>query len=197
MLYPQSLELMVGAMNAHPDAALGLSHSKPEEEQPYPWLLSPAEAWRKQFLGDGCMGCGPSGAIIRRDRFFEAGGFRTIGVVSDTDMWFRMTARWPMVLLPPAMVWWRRHEGQEFSTGNAELDYLSRGHAITIEALESPDAPLTSEERASAIARARQHQARKLLSLGLKRGQVQSSIELMRKSGLGVSDLLNGFRKYQ
>ena len=101
ILYPHSLAIMVEAMKTHPDAGLALAHSLPEDEEPYPWCLEPQRAWRKHFLGRGCLGCGPSGAIIRRDRFEEIGGFGDWGVLNDTDLWLRMSARWPVVLLPP------------------------------------------------------------------------------------------------
>src|SRR5687768_16483551 len=114
LIYPHGLETMMRAMNAFPDAALALGHSLPEDEEPYPWRLSSHAAWKKEFLGDGAMGSGPSGSIFRAPSFREAGGFRDWGVLNDTDLWYRMSARWPLVLLPPGLVWWRRHAGQEF-----------------------------------------------------------------------------------
>lgn len=197
VIYRHSLRIMVEAMESHPAAALALSHSLPEDERPYPWLLQPAEAWRKEFLGDGCLACGPGGAIIRRDAFLECGGFRDWGVLSDTDMWYRMSARWPIVLLQPGLVWWRRHDRQEYSREGAATEYLERGFALVTESLSSAECPLGEADRADAVARARQHHARRLISLALRRGQPRVALQLMRSSGLASFEMLQGLAAYR
>lgn len=195
LIYPHSLAIMVEAMEAHPEAALGLSHSLPEEEEPYPWCLSPEAAWRKQFLGRGCLSCGPTGAIIRREAFVESGGFRDWGVLNDMDLWYLLSARWPVVLLPPGLVWWRRHEGQEFTRDDAAMVYLERGFALTLETLQRAGCPLSEADRQRAIARARQHHARRLLSLARRHPLL--AWKSYRASGLGMRGLLRGLRQYQ
>ena len=197
LIYRHSLAIMVEAMEAHPNAALGLSHSAPEDEQPYPWELTPGEAWRKEFLDRGCLSCGPSGAVIRREAFVAVGGFRDWGVLNDTDLWYRLAARWPVVLLPPGLVWWRRHEQQEFSKDNAALVYLERGFALSLEMLSSPECPLPEPERQHALTRARQHHARRLLSLATRGCHPLLAWKLVRNSGLGWSGLLRGLQRYQ
>lgn len=196
LIYPHGLGVMVGAMEGHPDAALALSHSAPEDEEPYPWRLDPEQAWRKQFLGRGCLSCGPSGAIIRRDRFFEVGGFRDWGVLNDIDLWLRLSARWPVVLLPPALVWWRRHEDQEFTKGNADSIYLEKGHFLAVSALESAECPLGRTDRGNALGRVKRHHARRLLSLATKGRRPLDALRLARRSGLTAANLLSGIRGY-
>ena len=197
LIYRHSLAIMVEAMEAHQDAALGLSHSAPEAEAPYPWRLMPHQAWSKQFLGRGCLSCGPSGAIVRRGPFLEIGGFRDWGVLSDVDLWYRMAARWPVVLLPPGLVWWRRHEQQEFTKSNAAMTYLERGFALTVDTLSSTDCPLPESERQKAIYRAKQHYARRLLSLGFRGRQPFRAWRLFRESGIGLVSLVRGIRQYE
>jgi len=197
LIYPHSLGVMVAAMEANPAVSLALSHSVPEDEQPYPWVLSPQDAYRKQFLGRGCLSCGPSGAIIRRDAFEDIGGFRQEWkVLSDIDLWQRLAARWPVALLPPGLVWWRRHEGQEFSIGNASLVYLERGFELAMQTLHNPDCPLNDNDRQLAEERARHNYARRLISLGLKGWRFHDAWNLYRSSGLTLSELLRGFRKF-
>jgi glycosyltransferase involved in cell wall biosynthesis len=197
IIYPHSLAVMVQAMEASPRAALGLSHSRPEDIQPYPWRLEPVEAWRKEFLGDGCMGSGPTAAIIRRDEFFEVGGFGDWGVLSDTELWYRLTARWPLTLLSPGLVWWRRHEGQEFTRDSAALVYLEKGFSLAAEALQWKECPLSESERGLALRRVRQRHARKLLSLGLRRRQPRAALALLWRSGLSAGELIGGFAPYK
>ncbi|HVF40550.1 MAG TPA: glycosyltransferase family A protein [Gemmatimonadaceae bacterium] len=197
VIYPTSLAIMVAAMDANWRAALGMSHSLPEDEKPYPWFLEPAESWRKEFLGDGCLGSGPTGAILRRAAFLDAGGFHDWGVLSDTELWYRMSARWPVVLLPPGLVWWRRHEQQEFSRDDAATTYLEKGFALTMHALSLHECPLTETERQRARERARQHHARRLLSLALLRRRPALALRLMRRGGLTGAEMLQGFRSYR
>jgi hypothetical protein len=197
LIYRHSLAIMVEAIEAQPDAALALSHSLPEDERPYPWKLSPVEAWRKQFLGRGCLSCGPSAAILRRDAFFEVGRFGNWGVLNDIDLWYRMAARWPVVLLPPGLVWWRRHEQQEFTKDNAAMTYLEQGFALTLATLSAQTCPLDERERQAALKRARQHHARRLISLGTRGRQPLQAWRLFQRSNIGLRDLLRGLRRYQ
>lgn len=197
LIYQHGLRIMVEAMEANRDAALGLGHSLPEDECPYPWKLEPEASWRKEFLGDGCFGCGPSGAIIDRERFFETGGFRDWGVLSDADQWYRMSARWPVLLLPPGLVWWRRHDEQEFTKDSAATVYLERGFQLVVETLSSQESPLPQADRAAALDRAKQHHARRLISLAIRRGQPRLALRLMRQSGLAGVELLQGLAAYR
>lgn len=196
LLYRHSLAIMTEAMEANPDAALALSHSMPEDECPYPWKLTPEKAWRKQFLGRGCLSSGPSGAILRREAFNEIGGFGNWGVLNDNDLWYRMASRWPVILLPPGLVWWRRHEQQEFTKDDAAMTYLERGFVHSMETLSSLECPLPDSERQAALKRARQHHARRLLSLALRQRRPADAWRLFRSSGLSPGELLCGLRKY-
>ena len=195
LIYQHGLRTMMDAMTAFPDAALALSHSLPEEEEPYPWRLSSHRAWKKEFLGEGAMGSGPSGAIFRADAFREIGGFREWGVLNDTDLWYRMSARWPIVLLPPGLVWWRRHAGQEFHGDEAALTYLTRGFELASSSLASADNPLTAEETRAAVTRVRRRFARRVMSIATRGRSPRIARRLARHAGLSTSELLHGLRK--
>lgn len=198
LIYTHTLDVMVHAMEQDSAVALALSHSLPEDEQPYPWILTPAESWRKHFLGRGCFSCGPTGAIIRRSAFEEIGGFRREWrVLSDIDLWLRLSARWPVALLQPGLVWWRRHEGQEFSTNDASLTYLERGYELTTAALQDSKCPLPVDESQSAIARVRQNHARRLIALATKARRPVKAWQLFRTAGLSLRELMYGLRSYQ
>ena len=197
LIYPHTLNVMVDAMEQNSSVALALSHSLPEDEEPYPWILTPTESFRKHFLGRGCFSCGPTGAIIRRSAFEEVGGFRKEWrVLSDIDLWLRLGACWPVALLPPGLVWWRRHEGQEFSGSGADLTYLERGYELGRQSLQDLQCPLPEVERKAATRRLRQHYARRLMALAIRKGQMRLAMKLFRKSDLTVIDLMRGFRKY-
>ncbi len=191
LIYPHGLQVMVGSLDRYPDAAVGLAHSMPEDVSPYPWQLSPEEAYRKHFLGRGCLSCGPTGAIIRRSAFESIGGFhQQWDVLSDMDLWFRLAALHPIVLLPPGLVWWRRHEGQEFTKDGAVTDYVQRGFELDMLHLRAPSCPLSLSDQQQAI-QIRQHRmARQVLSLALKQGRFASARKLYKESGLSLGSLV-------
>lgn len=197
VIYPHALQVMVDALEQYPDANLGLAHSQSDDVEPFPWRLTPQQAWQKQFLGRGCLSCGPTGAIIRRNAFEAIGGFREEWrVLSDIDLWLRLSAHAPVVLVPPGLVWWRRHEGQEFRSGTADMFYLEYGHRLGVEALKSPSCPLGAVELKHAVGRLNQHHARRLISLAIRKRQPFAALRLYRRSTLTLPELLSGFCKY-
>jgi glycosyltransferase involved in cell wall biosynthesis len=198
LIYPHSLQVMFDSMEQFPDAAAGLAHSMPEDDEPYPWQLTPEATYRKHFLGRGCLSCGPSGAIIRRDAFEAANGFcDEWGVLSDTEFWLRLATQHPIVLLPPGLVWWRRHEGQEFTKDEAAAVYLERGHQLCMQALSSEKCPLSEVDRTCALRKTKQHYARRLLALGTRHMCPGQAFRLYRKSQLSFTDLFRGIKRYQ
>lgn len=198
LIYPHTLNVMVDAMERNTSIALALSHSLPEEEEPYPWILASTESFRKHFLGRGCFSCGPTGAIIRRSAFEEVGGFqKEWRVLSDIDLWLRLGSRWPVALLPPGLVWWRRHQGQEFSSNDASLTYLERGYELSTTALQESSCPLQMDERNAAVARVRQNHARRLIGLATKARRPLKAWQFFRTSGLSLRELIQGLRSYQ
>ncbi|MEJ8566889.1 glycosyltransferase family 2 protein [Elongatibacter sediminis] len=198
LIYPHGLSVMVAAMEANPDAVLGLAHSMPEEETPYPCYLQPHEAYRKQFLGRGCLSCGPTGAIIRRDAFEAAAGFcAEWDLLADMELWYRLAACAPVVLLPPGLVWWRRHSGQEFERSGAVLQYLQKGYELDRETLLGLDCPLEKDERDTALARRRQHVSRRLMSHAARNRAPGEAIRVFRGADLSWRDLLAGLRRYR
>ena len=189
-IYPHGLEVMVRNLQRHPDAAAALSYSLPELDEPYPLQLSPEQAYVRHFLGRGAFGCGPGGAIIRADVFRSLGGFRPEwGVLADMDFWLRVAATHPILLQQPALLWWRKHEGQEFRSGDAERIYLVRGLQLALQALDSAKCPLDAATRKEAEQRLKRQYIRRLLGLATKRLSPWSAWRAWQESGLRLLDL--------
>jgi hypothetical protein len=141
------------------------------------------------------LGVGPTGAIMRRAAFEAVGGFSGRQFVGDGELWLKLAQRWPVVSLPPALVWWRRHEGQQMSLEQARPEVLNVRYRLECETLEET-ALLDATEKRQAWARLRHRHGRMLLSLALKNFQVGMAWKLFRTSGLGGRDLLRGLRRY-
>jgi len=196
LIAPEGLETMMRAMDAHPEVVLGMCQGEAEPERARPELLTPEAAYKRHFLGRGCLNCGPSGAIMRRDAFERCGGFRDWGVASDNDLWLRLAAIGPIFLFSPALVWWRRHSGQEYTRTDVQMAYLLNRYRIKCEALSLPTCPLAEEERVCALQRVTQHQARKIWSLLLRQTAPGLAFKAFRDSGMSMSQLLGGLRPY-
>ena len=147
VMYPHCLGVMVPALQAEPRAGFGLSNSRAWPGGPVPMLLTPKEAYQREFLGFGLFMCGPAGALFRAEVFHELGGFEDHGTPSDTIFWMRACARYPVLLLPADLFYYREHPGQAFQAPNVARQYATlNGHLWR--ALGAPECPLDDHDRA-------------------------------------------------
>ncbi len=146
LMYPHCLAAMVPPMQAHPDAAIGLSTGRYWYGGPCPMLLTPRLSFQREFLGSGLFNAGPGGAIFRADVFRALGGFVDRGAPSDYLFWLRACARVPVLLLPADLFWYRVHAGQEFQSAGAERQY-AQTLRDTWAALGDEACPLDQGER--------------------------------------------------
>ena len=112
-------------------------------------FLTPKQAYQREFLGFGMFMCGPSGALFRTEVFRELGGFQDFGAPSDAIFWMRACARYPVLLLPADLFYYREHPGQTLRSTNVARQYASVP-AHLWKALADPDCPLEEKERAVA-----------------------------------------------
>jgi glycosyltransferase involved in cell wall biosynthesis len=195
IIYRYSLAMMVEALEAAPNAALALSSNVIDPVKPYPFAIEPREFQLQHYLGKSPLGVGPSAAIIRKDHFDKVGGFSGKQFVGDSELWVKLANRWSIVLLPPALVWWRRHEGQQISFEQKSPEVLNTRFELELQSLSQADL-LTPEEKNTANRRLRQHYARKILSVAFTQKRPYLASKLFCDSSLNWTDLLKGFRKY-
>jgi glycosyltransferase involved in cell wall biosynthesis len=195
LIYPHSLQVMVGAMERFPEAALALSANVIDPDVPYPERIDPPEFFRRHFFGRSPIGVGPSAAIIRRDCFEAVGGFSGRQFVGDTELWLKLAERWPIVLLPPALVWWRRHEGQQMALEVKRPDVLNIRFQLETEILAATS-HLSDEQKARAVQRIRSNHARHLISFGVRKRKPLTAMRLARQAGLRIGDIVRGLRGY-
>lgn len=193
VLYPHGLDVMLACMQAAPEAAVGLSHAKKWPGGPCPILLSPHDAYAREFLGYGVFQCGPAGSIIRTEVFRAVGGFKDLGVFSDFVMWLHLARRYPVVLMPADLVWYREHSAQELRGPRAAHAY-AHVNRYAWEALHSPDCPLEGDE----LERARRNQAAnvaKHILRDVKRGDFALAAHRIRQSGLSAGEWVRYLRR--
>jgi glycosyltransferase involved in cell wall biosynthesis len=142
-IYPTGLEVLVNMMEANPKADWGLCSLVQVKEQPYPILLSPHDAYWHNFFGYGLFHKAPLSSIIKKEVFEKSGGFNPGKMVGDYEMWLRLAQKYPVLLMPDGIVWYREHADQELVYVK---NYSHIYQKIKIFYLTHPQCPLTQEE---------------------------------------------------
>jgi hypothetical protein len=145
VMYSHCLAVMVSALQKESRAAFGLSNGSAWPGGPVPMLLTPQQAYQREFLGFGLFMCGPSGALFRTAAFRELGGFEDFGTPSDTIFWIRACKRYAVLLLPGDLFYYREHGGQAFRAPDVAREYAKVQRHMW-NALHDPDCPLSAAE---------------------------------------------------
>lgn len=87
-----------------------------------PWLSD--DALRDlRYVGNNVV---HGAAVLRRDAYEEAGGYREGQGEEDYDLWLRMTQRWEVALVPEYLYRYRRHSASMTGRGGAAMDRAAR-----------------------------------------------------------------------
>lgn len=142
-IYPWGLASLVNMMEQFPEAGWGLCSLLQVKERPYPFQLSPKEAYEHHYFGPGLFHKAPLSAILVRSAFEKLGGFSGMRMVGDSEMWHRMAMHYPVVLMPDGMVWYREHDSQE---ANSIRQFVLTYEEVVYNALSHPECPLSRDQ---------------------------------------------------
>jgi len=149
VMYRHCLQTMVEPLEAEPRAAFALSASHYWTGGPSPMLLTPRQAYEREFLGTGLFHLGPAAAMFRADRFRELGGFSITGSASDYLFWLKACTKVSVLLVPGDLFYYRVHPGQEVAKPEVDEAYArAMGEAWSV--LTSDACPLVGEAREQA-----------------------------------------------
>ena len=193
-IYPWGIDAMVYCMEQFPDAAFGLMSQDYHSNRSFPFCLSPKQDDSDFYFRGNLIGMGPTGAIIRKEAFEEINGFSGAQYIGDTEMWYKLAAKWPLVCMPPHLVWWREHEQQQIKGEIKNNKIKSRRYQLTVDTLLHPDCPLNRADREMALRNVKNLCARNLF-IGLIKGRFKRSFELMRLTKLSVGDILRSLQR--
>ena len=181
-IYPWGLSLLVNMMERFPDAGFGLCSLEQDEARPFPFQLSPAEAYAYHFQGPGLFHKAPLSSIIRTSAFREVGGFAQVRWVGDYEMWHRLGRRYPIVLMPQGIVWYRVHGEQE---SIQQWKYNSVYEAVKLKFLLAEDCPLDKAAVSSILQRTKATLRRDILA------------GMVRMNGRRVKDAISRLKIYK
>ena len=164
-IYPRGLQIMVEMFEPFTQAAVGFCSFAQVSERPYPFQLSPREAYQYSYFNrtHSIFSRASLSSIIRRDKFEAVGGFTGKRMVGDFEMWHILAARFPVVLLPDGIVWNREHPAQEMQDFRNRPSDAFTYNRISIDYLQRPECPLLPDERKRALKMIRRGQARRIL----------------------------------
>ncbi len=148
MIYPHGLEVLVTMMEKFPEAGWGLCSLKQGVSRLFPFQLTPKEAYEYHYFGPGLFVRAPLSSIIKKEVFDSVHGFKPIKMAGDYEMWHRLAQKFPVVLMPQGIIWWRQHDQQEM---NSYRDFIKVYERLKINFLLDPLCPLTKEQSQQVI----------------------------------------------
>lgn len=190
IIYPHGLEVMVSAAEQFPNAGLIISHDRLHEERPYPIEMSSEEACYAFYFNKGFPASGPSSALILRSVFEEVNGFpKPYYVGTDLLLWLKIAQISSIVKIPPALNWYRQHDGQAITAGITSNEYLKLDYLYFLQYLSDSKTKLTPEDKAEAMALLKKRQLRKILRCLIKTGRFVDILTIFRDNQFRLSDL--------
>jgi glycosyltransferase involved in cell wall biosynthesis len=193
VMYPYCLQVMYGMLASEPRASFALTGSMAWSGGPAPMLLTPQQAYAREFLGTGLFHLGPAAALFRTSFFHALGGFAERGIGSDVTFWPLACRSGSVLLVPGDLFYWRQHPGQELRRPVNDRDQ-SRALGDTWRLLFEPDCPLSGAQLEQARRNYAFIAARRVYR-HLSRANVSAALDVLRYSDIGLTDFLRYCRR--
>lgn len=166
LIYPTGLQVLVDGMERFPGAGYGLGSLPQDKFRIFPFMLSPCEAYQRHYFQEQLFHKAPLSAIIKKEAFDAVGGFSGRRYLGDFEMWHMLSARFPVVLMPHGVVWYREHEEQEMQHNRTDLTVPFKYLQCSEEMIKSSGCPLPEEDRKRALQKIHWNMARYILGVG-------------------------------
>jgi glycosyltransferase involved in cell wall biosynthesis len=191
-IYDFGLGYCVEQMERSPECGIGMIvHYDMGVEDSVCW--SSEKVVHEHFFTRQYLWIGPSGTIIRRDKFEALGGFESrFGVASDMYFNIRIASLSPVLLLQKPFFFYREHQGQE---KNNEKGYLKFGYLYFKELMEKGELPLPKNEVHFLFRKMKKRHSINLTRHIFRTKDWRSFRQLMKDTHFGFSDLLSSYFK--
>lgn len=120
LIYPWGLEILVNSMEQFPQAGWGLCSLEQDKEVIYPFMLQSKEIFEYHYFKSPLFNKAPLSSIIRSDAFKQVKGFSGKQHVGDCELWHVLAMKYPLVLMPHGMVWYRQHDDQQMQANRTD-----------------------------------------------------------------------------
>jgi len=188
LIYPRGLETLVDAMERFPDAGYGLCSLERDKHRIFPFTLSPNEAYRRHYFEQPLFHKAPNSSVLRKDAFSSVGGFTGKQHVGDFEMWHLLSAKFPVVLMPHGIVWYREHDDQQMNDYRTDPSIPFKYLLLSAELLKSDINPLSNEEKETALKQVLRRQAKYIIRAVGTYGSSVGSV-LKQEAGMNYMDI--------
>ena len=188
-IYPYGLEQLVYFMEQFPDAGYGLCSLPQHKSRIYPFQLSPQETYRMNYFEMTLFHKAPLSAIIKREAFNAVGGFTGKPLLGDFEMWHLLSQKFPVVLMPHGIVWYRAHATQESNKLKGDPLKPFQYFLLADTLLTSNNCPLNEMDRQKALQNNKAKKCRAILSAS-KHCSIRKGFELYSASKLNLFQLI-------
>jgi glycosyltransferase involved in cell wall biosynthesis len=186
-LFDWTLDYCVKMMEKYPDAGMGILNLNKDIKDEY---LNLDDAIYTNFFQKEILYIGPSGTILRRDAFEKISCYKPdYGPASDMYFNLKMAASFPVVLLSKVFFFYREHDGQEIKN---KYSYVCYNYKYLHDALQIPGFPLTIEQKAFLLKKAKSSYVKTVLKYLKETGNVRKAIKALQLSGIGMRGFLRG-----
>lgn len=190
-IYYWGLQVIVEMMEQFPEAGYGLDSLEQDDERMFPYLLKPADAYLAYYTRRlGVFDKAPTSCIIKRDVFMAEYGFKPLRMVGDSEMWHRLSLKYPVLLMPHGVIWSRGgHTDSE--SGQLKTDLFTNYHYVLVRRQYLTDAqcPLELQQR-NEFARLAARSQLKILFTLIKQGNFSMLRKIRQLDPVGISGLI-------
>lgn len=192
LIYPNGLEILVNNMEKHPNAGFGLCSLKQEKDQIYPILMSPKDAFRKNYFESSIFHKAPLSSIIKNDVFVSVEGFSGKQHLGDFELWHNLASLYPVLLMQDGIVWAREHDDQQMNDNLADPFVPFKYILMAKDFVENEKSPLSINENQMILKKLKLSESISILSC-FKRYPYSKTKQLLKASNM---NLLTSFFYY-
>jgi glycosyltransferase involved in cell wall biosynthesis len=189
LIYPYGIEQLVFYMEKFPEAGYGLCSLLQDDDRVYPFQLSPSEAFYRHYLTKKWIfHKAPLSSIIKKEIFDRIGGFTGKRMLGDFEMWQLLSEKYPVVLMPDGIVWYRVHEEGEMQYARDNSSQMFEYKLFEEKFLQRESIPLSVPYKKLVLKKCRREQARYILR-HFKTHGINTGIKLLKMSNLNFFNL--------
>ncbi len=191
LLYPFGLEQLIHYMEQFPDAGYGLCSLQQDKKSIYPFQLSPRETYTRHYIQNiPVFYKAPLSSIIRRSVFEAESGFANVRHFGDFELWLRLSKKYPIVLMPQGIAWYRSSEGQEAAVRQKNPLNALKTFKAGLSHIEAGDCPLPMHDQLKVATNYKQ-QIASLILFSYRKLDFKKAKELKLYSGMSFYEILN------
>lgn len=147
LIYPWGLDIVVQTLETFPNASYCLDSIEPDKNRIFPFVLSPHEAYYREYFVSSIFSKAPTSSTIKLEVFNRFGKFSGKQHVGDYEMWHKLSLTENVVLLPHGIVWSREHDAQESFANRNDSFVLFKYMIVSVAFLKSENVPLSNTQK--------------------------------------------------